>query len=51
MIISRRMDIFLFHRNDTLLGYFNGVLFQGVMGNGSLCDGYYLVTMENYFKE
>ena len=21
------------------------------MGNGSLCDGYYLVTMDNYFKE
>ena len=51
MIISRRMDIFWFRRNDTLLGYFNGVLFQGVMGNWSLCDGYYLVTMENYLKE
>ena len=51
MIISRRLDIFLFCRNETPLGYFNGVLFQGVFGNGSLCDGYYLVTMENYFKE
>ena len=36
MIISRRMDIFWFRRNDTLLGYFNGVLFQGVMSPRSI---------------
>ena len=52
MIISMRMDIILLHRNYTYQEYFNGVLFEEVMGDESLCqyrkdhfkeDGYYLI--------
>ena len=35
--ISMRMDIILSHRNYTYQEYFNGVLFEGVMGDESLC--------------
>ena len=37
--ISMRMDItcILLHRNYTYQEYFNGVLFEGVMGDESLC--------------